>query len=57
MADYLDGYQTVPDPGTRVPSVPGTETANEGTASGGNKWAKRKFTAGPIDSKSGPGVY
>jgi hypothetical protein len=48
MANYLDGYQTVPDSGTQLPTPCGTEEANEGKASGGNKWAKRKFTAGPI---------
>jgi hypothetical protein len=48
MANYLDGYQTVPDSGTQLPTPCGTEEANEGKASGGNKWAKRRFTAGPI---------
>jgi hypothetical protein len=48
MANYLDGYQTVPDSGTQLPTPCGTEEANEGKAAGGNKWAKRRFTAGPI---------
>ena len=48
MADYLQGYQTVPDSGTQLPSPCGTEEANEGKASGGNKWAKRKFSPGPV---------
>jgi hypothetical protein len=47
MADYLQGYQSVPDSGTQLPTPCGTEEANEGKASGGNKWAKRKFKAGP----------
>ena len=48
MADYLQGYSVVPDAGTQIPSPCGTEEAGEGNASGGNKWAKRKFSAGPI---------
>lgn len=50
MADYVNGYQTVPDSGTQVPSTCGTEEQNEGKASGGNKWAKRKFSPGPKES-------
>jgi len=46
--DYCRGYSTVADSGTQIPSPCGTEEANEGTASGGNKWAKRKFSAGPV---------
>jgi hypothetical protein len=46
MADYLDGYQTVPDSGGTLPTPCGTEEANEGKAKGGNKWAKRKFATG-----------
>ena len=49
MADYLQGYQTVPDSGTEVPSPCGTEEANEGKGSD-NRWAKRKFSAGPKES-------
>lgn len=48
MATYLDGYSTVPDSGTQIPSPCGTEEANEGKASGGNRWARRKFSPGPI---------
>ena len=50
MPDYLQGYQTVPDSGTPIPSPCGTEEANEGNASAaGNKWAKRKYRAAPAD--------
>ena len=48
MADNLSGYRPVPDAGTQVPSPCGTEEANEGKAAGGNKWAKRKFSPGPV---------
>ena len=48
MPGYLDGYKPVPDSGTQVPSPCGTEEANEGKAAGGNKWAKRKFSPGPM---------
>jgi len=44
----IRGYMPVPDSGTQVPSPCGTEEANEGKASGGNKWAKRRFSPGPI---------
>jgi len=48
VPDYCRGYQPVPDSGTPLPTPCGTEEANEGTASGGNRWARRKFKAGPI---------
>ena len=48
MANVIDGYKPVPDAGAQLPTPCGTEEANERTAKGGNKWAKRKFSAGPI---------
>jgi hypothetical protein len=56
--EALWGFRVVADAGTQLPTPCGTEEANEGDASAaGNKWAKRKFKAGPIDSVAGPGKY
>lgn len=46
--DAVKNYAVVPDAGTPIPTPCGTEEANEGKAKGGNKWAMRKFTEGPI---------
>jgi hypothetical protein len=48
MADYLQGYQTVPDSGTPIPAPCGTEEANEGKGTD-NRWAKRKYRSAPAD--------
>jgi hypothetical protein len=55
----LRGYGVVPDSGGPCPysgDGHGTEAANEGKASGGNRWAKRKGGASaPATESSGEG--